>query len=341
MVISKLRIPAVVLAASLAFLLAGCHADAGTGDAGGPALHGVDGIEKTTLNVSVLPTIDSAGFFVALHEGLFAQEGLVINYTPATSAGVIGAQARGRYDITGENYVSYIEAQAAHTADLRIIAEGSLLGRGCQVIMTLPNSRITSLAGLRGHVLGVNPDANVGSLLVESALTGEGIAMSAARSARDSVMFPRTPVPFPDAGPALLSHQVDAAVVTEPFASQWAEKYGAVTIADLDVGAADQFPTEGYAVTKAWAKANPNTLKAFQIALEAGQQIADTNRAAVEAAFESLKPGQGHVDRVTAALIALNTYPLSINAVRLQRVADMMRQYGFLKDQFDVQVMLS
>ena len=42
------------------------------------------------------------------------------------------------------------------------------------------------------------------------------------------------------------------------------------------------FPIQGYAVTAKWAKQNPNTLKAFTIALSQGQQVADTDRAAVE-----------------------------------------------------------
>jgi NitT/TauT family transport system substrate-binding protein len=59
--------------------------------------------EKTTLNVSVVPAMDSAGFFVALDEGLFAKEGLTINYTPATSSETaIGTQLQGKFDITGD-----------------------------------------------------------------------------------------------------------------------------------------------------------------------------------------------------------------------------------------------
>lgn len=54
-------------------------------------------------------------------------------------------------------------------------------------------------------------------------------------------------------------------------------------------------------MTKAWARAGPNTLKAFDIALEAGQQIADTDRAAV----------------------------------------DVMREFGFLKQRFNIQTLLS
>src|ERR1700744_6478219 len=48
--------------------------------------------EKTTLNVGVVPAMDSAGFFVALHDGLFAKEGLKINYTPAVSSETAVAQ---------------------------------------------------------------------------------------------------------------------------------------------------------------------------------------------------------------------------------------------------------
>jgi len=64
-------------------------------------------LEKTTLNVAIVPAVDSAGFFVALHQGLFASEGLTVNYTPATSSQlVIDGQMSGKYDITGGNYAS-------------------------------------------------------------------------------------------------------------------------------------------------------------------------------------------------------------------------------------------
>jgi NitT/TauT family transport system substrate-binding protein len=129
--------------------------------------------------------------------------------------------------------------------------------------------------------------------------------------------------------------------MSEPFATQLAEQHGGVTLADLSSGATEQFPVEGYAVTKAWAAANPNTLKAFQIALDAGQEIADANRAAVEAAFVALPQGAGHVDQRTAALMALSNYPLGIDPIRLQRVADVMQQFGLLKHRFNIGQLLN
>jgi NitT/TauT family transport system substrate-binding protein len=173
-------------------------------------------------------------------------------------------------------------------------------------------------------------------------LTQEGLPMRiAARPAANFVTLPADPgFPFPASQP-LISGQVSAAIMSEPFATLLADQYGASVIADSNSGATTQFPIDGYAVTKAWARANPNTLKAFDIALEAGQKIADTDRQAVEAAYVALPQGQGQVDRRTAAIMALSNYPLGVTPVRLQRVADVMQQFGLLKHHFDINQLLS
>ena len=63
--------------------LSGCGALAANAGSTSP-----NGLQKTTLNVAVVPAVDSAGFFVALHEGLFKQQGLTINYSPSVSSDV-------------------------------------------------------------------------------------------------------------------------------------------------------------------------------------------------------------------------------------------------------------
>jgi NitT/TauT family transport system substrate-binding protein len=305
--------------AAVAALAAGCSAaGGGTNSSFGPP-------EKTTLNVGVVPAMDSAGFFVALHQGLFAREGLTINYTPeASSETAIGNQLSGRLDITGGNYVSYVTAVAEQHDPLEIIAEGSIMNQGAQVIFTMPNSPIKTLADLKGHLIGVNAPGNIDYLLDASVLTENGISP-------DSVQFPKTPIQFPDMVPDLASGKIAAATLPEPFASIAEQELGAVTLADLNQGATQEFPIEGYVVTKSWAQQNPDTLKRFLAALEQGQEISDTNRAAVEQAFEALKgPGNGQVPPSIAAVMALNTYPIGIDSVRLQRVSNVMFQFGLL-----------
>ncbi len=86
------------------------------------------------------------------------------------------------------------------------------------------------------------------------------------------------------------------------------------------------FPLEGYAVSQAWAQKNPRTVAAFDRALAEAQQIADTDRPAVEAAVEKSLG----IPRETAAVINLPDYPLSVSRAQLQRVVDTMVQFGML-----------
>jgi NitT/TauT family transport system substrate-binding protein len=290
---------------------------------------------QTTLNVAVVPSVDSAGFFVALQEGLFAAQGLTIHYTAATSSNtVIGAQMRGSFDITAGNYVSYIQAVVDQHDPLEVIAEGSVMQQGAQAIYTMPDSKIKSLAQLKGHVLGINAPQNINYLLVASVLTENGISPS-------SVRYPTTPIPFPNMAGELASGKIDAAALPEPFASLAEMQYGAVTLADMNQGATQNFPILGYVATKSWVQQHPAALKAFLTALDAGQQIADTDRRAVEHAMETLNgPQNGQVTPIIAAVMALDQYPLSIDPTRLQRVANVMFQFGLLHQPFNINQML-
>jgi len=328
-----MRVQARVLAPVTAMALLAATGCAGVSGAASSAASGH--LEKTTLSVAVVPAVDSAGFFVALHEGLFAAKGLTINYMPATSSQlVINGQMSGKYDITGGNYVSYVQHVVQDHQPLEIIAEGSVMQQGTQAIYTLPSSKIKTLAQLKGHVLGINAPGNINYLLAASVLTENGISLAA-------VEFPKQPIPFPKMAAKLAAGQVAAAALPEPFATAAEQQYGAVELEDLNQGATENFPIQGYVATKSWVQHNPGTLKAFLAALEQGQEIADTSRTAVEQAMESLKgPMNGQVPPIVAAVMALNIYPIGIDRVRLQRVPDVMLQFGLLHARFDISQML-
>ena len=100
-------------------------------------------------------------------------------------------------------------------------------------------------------------------------------------------------------------------------------------------------------VTKQWAERYAHTLAAFDQALEEGQQIADSDRAAVEQAFEDLptKPVPLAVSKQIAAVMALDDYPFynalgGVDPVRLQRVVDVMQQFLGFNSSFKINSML-
>jgi NitT/TauT family transport system substrate-binding protein len=315
----RVRGKALLVTATALALAAGCSS------AGGAAAS--SGLEKTNLNVAVVPALDSAGFFVALNEGLFKAQGLNVTFNAASSSQtVIADQAQGVYDITGGNYVSYVQAQQSGEANLDIFAEGSVMGPGAQAIYTVPGSPITSLADLKNQTIAINAPKDILYLLAASVLAEHGIAPGLVKFAD---------VPFTDMVPEMQSGAVSAAVMPEPFASDAEQADGSVPLVDLNQGATEAFPVAGYVVTKQWAQKNPHTLAAFYKALEEGQQIADTSRAAVETAMENVPAPYG-VSDLTASVMALDNYPVStgpagsVDRDRLQRVVNVMQQFiGF------------
>ena len=336
---------------AVAGLAAGCSSSGSTGSAvsttslGSSLPTSFGAPEKTTLNVAVVPAMDSAGFFIALHDGLFAKEGLTINYSPAISSETaVAEQLRNALDITGGNYVSYINEAAANHAPIEVVAEGSIMRQGAQTIFTMPSSKITTLAQLKGHVVGVNAPGNIDYLLGVSVLQENGVDPRSVHFPDGTMSaFAATggAIPFPQMAGDLAAGKIAAAVMPEPFASLAEQDYGAVPLADLNQGATTNFPIEGYVVTKQWAAQNPNTLKRFLAALEIGQEISDTDRGAVEQAFEALKgPQNGQVQPGIASVMALDNYPIGVDATRIQRVADVMYQFGVLKTRFNVSSML-
>jgi NitT/TauT family transport system substrate-binding protein len=294
-------------------------------------------LEKTDLNVAVVPALDSAGFFVALYGGLFKAEGLNVHFTPATSSEtVIADQVKGQFDITLGNYVSYIQAQQRRAADLYVFAEASVMGPATQGLYTMPDSKITDLSGLKGKTIAINAPKNILYLLAASVLAEHGINPSVVHFAS---------IPFPNMTAGLQSGAVSAALLPEPFASGAEEGRGVVPLIDLNQGATTAFPIAGYVVTKQWAAKYPHTLAAFYKAIEEGQQIADTNRADVEEAMMDI-PAPFGVSRQTAAVLALDSYPVShgpvgsVDKIRLERVVNVMQQFiGFPKFNIDTMLM--
>ena len=101
-------------------------------------------------------------------------------------------------------------------------------------------------------------------------------------------------------------------------------------LSQLASGGTKNFPIQGVAVTQQWAQNNPNTLAAFERAYAQGQQIADTNRAAVESALEKFL----QMPPLAAALISLPNFPIGVDSVRLQRLVDAMVRFHLLGQQF-------
>jgi NitT/TauT family transport system substrate-binding protein len=309
----------VASAAAIMMLAAGCSS--GSGNGSGPLK-----LEKSSIVVDAFPAIDSAGLYIAQMDGLFAAQGLHVTIVPVrtpppTTQSLIDGQQRGSYDITAGDYVTYIDNELGFgvpKANLRIIAEASFLQPNVLALLVRGGSPITSIGQLRNKAISVNAPNDIGTLLVDSLLVEHGIAPKREQFVSN--------VAFPDVAGQLAANTISAAFAPEPFVSQDEESAGVQELADLDQGSTLDFPIQGYVVTQAWAQRYPNTLLAFTRALSQGQEIADTDRGAVELALQKYLS----IPSATAASISLPNFPTGLDAVRLQRVVSAMSRFGLL-----------
>lgn len=305
----------IALTATIA-ALAACSGSSGGASGGG-------GLEKTNIVVDAFPAIDSAGLFIAQQEGLFKAQGLNVTIKlAATSQAAINGQVAGTYDITSADYVTYVDNVLLQKAPLRIVDESSFLQPNVLTLLVKSGSMIQSVSQLKHQVVSVNAPNDIGTLLVDSLLTDNGVPLK-------SVKFNNN-VAFPTVGTELASGAVDAAFAPEPFVSLDEMSAGTQELADLDQGGTAGFPIQGVAVTQSWAKTNPNTLAAFERAYAQGQEVADTDRAAVEAAVEKFLG----LPPLAAALVSLPSFPIGVDSVRLQRLVDAMVRFGLLGKQY-------
>jgi NitT/TauT family transport system substrate-binding protein len=287
------------------------------------------GVELHSLNIAAVPAADSAGLYIAVQDGLFAAQGLHVNITPAISSEtVIDKQLAGKYDITSGNYVSYILANVKQQANFEILAAGSIMQPQVQQLMIPPGSPIRTVSQLKGKTIALNAPNGIGQLLVSATLTANMVSPS-------SVKF--TTIQFPNMAAALKDHKVAAAFMPQPFVTNAEDSVGAEPLADLDQGAVTSLPISGYVVTKSWLQKYPKTAAAFRKALEEAQRIADTDPGAVEKAMVTYSPG---VTRTAAAIMASPQFPLDTDPVLIQRVADLMQEFGLLQQSYNVTPMI-
>lgn len=318
----KPRTMLIASAVAVTMLAAGCSSG-GSGGGSAPLK-----LEKTNIVVNAFPAIDSAGLYIAKDKGLFAAQGLNVTIVPVpkgpppSTQNLIDGQVAGKWDITAGDYVTYIQNQlgaGVAKQNLRIVAEASFLQPNVLTVMVKGDSPISQVSQLKGKNVSVNAPNDIGTLLIDSLLVSHGLNPRQIHYAT---------VPFPGVADALTTKgsTLTAAFAPEPFVSFGEAAAGLQELADLDQGSTQDFPVQGFAVTAGWAQKYPNTLKAFTTALAQGQQIADTDRAAVEAAIDKYLG----IDAQSSAFISLPAFPLTVDAVRLQRVVSAMTRFNLL-----------
>jgi NitT/TauT family transport system substrate-binding protein len=270
----------------------------------------------TSVVVGALPVIDTAGLQVALKEGFFTQAGLNVTVKSVTqSTAAIPDLLHGSIDVIGGgNYVSFFEADANGTFPVEILAPADDCTPDTYGVVAMPSSGISKPADLAGKTIAVNLTQNIQTLTTSAVLAADGVSASSLHYVQ---------IPFPDMGAALAANRVDAISAVEPFLAG-ALAAGGKLVTSTCTGSTADFPLSGYVTTKTWAQQHPAAALAFQQALLKGNAYADAHPSVVRA----LLPTYTSITAKAAASMPLTTFPSTLTAAPMQRVATLMHAGG-------------
>jgi NitT/TauT family transport system substrate-binding protein len=276
----------------------------------------------------MLPIQDAAQLKVAIDKGYFAAEGLTVKMEMlGGGAEAVPKLQSGNLDLAVGAWVPFFQAKAGGFP-LHIVADAFQTASGTHQIIVAQDSPIRSVQDLVGKKMAVNVKKNLATLLVQGTLQPQGVKLD-----EDSSFVA---VPFPNMQAALKNGSVDSAQCVEPFCTLAQQAIGARMIADLGTGPMADFPVGGWASTENWSKQNPNTEAAFKRAiLKAQKDLSDRQ------VLAQVLPTYTQIDAKTAAALKVGVYPTSLDAARLQRVADTMQKYGYLEKPLDVKALVS
>lgn len=278
--------------------------------------------EHTTLHIGTQALIDDAPLFIAQAKRLFAQHGLQVRFEPQPNdAAAIDALKSGKIDLAFASDVSLFKSAAAGTK-LRVQAEAYQAGNTTMAVVVPQQLQYGDPSRLGTVTVAVNEPHGLGTLVSSSTLATLGI---------DADHIHYVTMPFKDMADAVASGRVTGAWMEEPYLTEAERGIGAFALA-TDTGGQMDLPLSSYASTKEFAEKNPNTMRIFRSVLSQAARIATDRRE-----VQKVLPQYTGVDPNAAALVSIGTFPTTLSAVRLQRVADRMQSAGILHTRLDVQ----
>jgi NitT/TauT family transport system substrate-binding protein len=300
-----------------------------TAACGGSESTGGNGLEKQTVTVAALPVVDTAGLHIAIQQKFFAAEGLRVQVKPvAQSIQALPALKTGQVDvIAGGNYVTFLQAHAKRTLDLRILAAGAAVAPRFMAVRTMPGSPIRQPRDLQGKTVAVNILNNIQSLTLNEILKANNV---------DPATVEYRAIPFPQMGAALQKGQVDAVHTAEPFGTDIERKLDARLVLDGGAGPVAGLPVSGYLTTRRFVSRYPKTAAAFQRAIGKAQRLATGDRTKVD----QILPSYAHLDAKTASALHPPAFPAFVDAGSMQRLADLMLRNGLLTTAIDAKSLI-
>jgi NitT/TauT family transport system substrate-binding protein len=287
---------------------------------------GGQGPELTHITVDALEIPDAITLKIAQMDGFFKQQGLTVTIqTIAASDDTTPELLAHTIGIMSQNYVGMFEQQLNTPAlQMRVIADDLQAAPGVFALMVPKNSPITSVRQLKDKTIAFpGLGQSIGTLSTAVLLNAYHLPANA---------YITKPIPFPNMPGAVARDEVDAAWMTEPFITI-SEAAGARELADVMTGPMNDFPISCWATTEWFIQHYPRTVAAFQRAIVKAQEVAATDQPLVRKLLPGYITG---LQPAIANVMGLGTFNTTLSLTRMERVGDVMKEYGMLPASFNV-----
>ena len=325
------RICQRALVLAIAALTVGVTACSSGSSAGNAASSGSSGApELSNITIGTLKSADTVTIQIAEDKGFFKQQGLNVNLiTEATTNQTATGLISHTMDFGDQNYIGMLEQQKTVPGlNQRVVADDTQASGNNDVLLVSKNSKITSLAQLKGNKVAIPaPGINFGAVALNVLMKPYQMT---------SADYTTVVVPFANAQQALAKNEVDAAFMVEPFVTIAEAAAGDRILVDMTTGAMSSFPITCWVTSASFAQKDPKTVAAFQRAMGEALQVAASNPSYVRSELPKFIPT---MKPQIANVITLPTFNTTLSLTRLERVANVMEQVGALPKNFDVKPM--
>lgn len=320
----------VLLVLVSALAIAACGGDDGGGGGGGQAGDGGGKQEMTRVRVGVIPITPVAPVYLGVEKGFFKEEGLEVEPVLAQGgAAIVPAVQSGDQQFGFSNSVSLMIA-ATRGLDVRVIAPGEAAPADPEednsAIMVPPDSDIRAPQDLEGKRIGVNTLQNIAGLTTEASLAKQGV---------DTETLELVEVPFPDMLSTTQGGDIDAGFFNEPFTTA-AKEAGLRTIIHPYAQTAADLPIAPYFTTQKYIDDNPDTVAAFQAAMEKATTYARDNPEEVRRILTTYT----EIPPEAVKEIGLPHLTPQLRADRFQELADIALELGYVEEPVNVEELL-
>lgn len=290
-------------------------------------------VEKSKIKVAIIPATDMAPLWVAQKQGYFAEEGIEVELVTKGGGGdVMTSLLGGDVDFAFASYPLVVQAQEKGRGqkNLKIVAEAAAATPDNNAVVARKDSPLRSATDLQGKRIGVTSTGSIVDMAV----------MASLRSAKaDFSKIDWRQMKFPDMLPKLQSGEIDAAFLAEPFVTIAQSQLGVWIVSQPMTGPLDGIPLTGYLALESTTKDSPKTVAAFQRVMQKVHREAATQKG--EDAIRQALMENANVKAEIAPVVHLPAYPITTDPTRLQRVPDLMQEFGLIQNKFDIKPLIA